>query len=95
VEEEMKVADSLLLFDLRWFGIVEPRYESHITFSDTYDDYLGMPQPHFQWVMSDQDRETQHRMMADMLRAANTLGGFLPSRRAASRALPPTDYRLT
>jgi pyranose oxidase len=70
--------DSRLIVDLRWFGIVEPRYESHITFSDTYDDYFGMPQPHFQWVMSDQDRETQHRMMADMLRAANTLGGFLP-----------------
>ena len=72
------MADSLLLFDLRWFGIVEPRYESYITFSDTYDDYFGMPQPIFEWVLSDQDRERQHRMMADMLRAAKTLGGFLP-----------------
>jgi pyranose oxidase len=70
--------DSRLIVDLRWFGIVEPRYESYITFSDTYDDYFGMPQPIFEWVLSDQDRERQHYMMADMLRAANTLGGFLP-----------------
>jgi pyranose oxidase len=70
--------DSRLIVDLRWFGIVEPRYESRIIFSDTYDDFFGMPQPTFEWFLSEEDRRKQHRMMSDMLRAANALGGFLP-----------------
>jgi pyranose oxidase len=70
--------DSRLIVDLRWFGIVEPCYESRITFSDQYKDTFGMPQPTFEWVLNDDDRRKQHRMMGDMLRAANALGGFLP-----------------
>ncbi len=70
--------DDRLIVDLRWFGIVEPHYESHITFSDRHTDSFGMPQPIFNWILHDEDRRKQHRMMADMLRAANALGGFLP-----------------
>jgi pyranose oxidase len=70
--------DGRLIVDLRWFGIVEPCYESRITFSDTYKDTFGMPQPTLEWVLNDDDRRKQHRMMGDMLRAANALGGFLP-----------------
>jgi pyranose oxidase len=70
--------DTRLIVDLRWFGIVEQHHGSRITFSDNYKDAFGMPQPTFEWDLSDRDREDQHRMMGDMLRAANALGGFLP-----------------
>lgn len=70
--------DSRLIVDLRWFGIVEPHPESSITFTDRHLDSFGMPQPTFNWVLHEKDRRNQHQMMADMLRAANALGGFLP-----------------
>jgi pyranose oxidase len=70
--------DSRLVVDLRWFGIVEPHPESRIYFSDEHLDSFGMPQPTFEWILHDDDRRKQHRMMADMVRAANALGGFLP-----------------
>jgi len=70
--------DSRLIVDLRWFGIVEPHPESRIYFSDEHLDSFGMPQPTFEWILHDDDRRKQHWMMADMVRAANALGGFLP-----------------
>lgn len=70
--------DTRLIVDLRWFGIVEPRYKDRITFSDVHQDVFGMPQPTFEWVLDDGDRRKQHRMMRDMERAANALGGYLP-----------------
>jgi len=70
--------DTRLIVDLRWFGITEPRADNRVTFTDQHSDLMGMPQPTFEFSLSDTDRERQHPMMEDMLRAAKALGGFLP-----------------
>ncbi|MFF0220444.1 GMC oxidoreductase [Streptomyces vinaceus] len=70
--------DGRLIVDLRWFGQVEPRPENRVTFSDTHTDVHDMPQPTFDFSYSPQDGARLHLMMAEMLRAALALGGFLP-----------------
>jgi pyranose oxidase len=70
--------DDRLIVDLRWFGLVDPRYENRVIFSDTNCDLFGMPQPAFDFSLSDDDCQRQQEMMRDLRRAAAALGEFLP-----------------
>jgi pyranose oxidase len=79
--------DSRLVVDLRWFGIVQQRKESCVTFSKTYKDTTGMPQTTFNFEVTEKDRERHHEVMIDMCRAAGALGGFLPG--SQPQFMPP------
>jgi pyranose oxidase len=79
--------DSRLIVDLRWFGIVQQREESYVTFSNTYKDTTGMPQTTFNFEVTEQDRRLHHKMMIDLCRAAGALGGFLPG--SQPQFMPP------
>lgn len=70
--------DPRLIVDLRWFGIVEQSKNNRVSFDDTDKDFLGMPQPTFHYTIDNADRITLSKMMQDMLRAATSLGSFLP-----------------
>ncbi|MFE5569014.1 GMC oxidoreductase [Amycolatopsis japonica] len=80
--------DKRLVVDLRWFGLVDPRPENRVRFSDTEQDVFGLPRPGFEFSLGERDRERQHRMMADLRRAAAALGSYLPG--SEPRFIVPT-----
>ncbi|WP_197537214.1 GMC oxidoreductase [Frankia alni] len=71
--------DSSSVVDLRWFGLVDPRPENRLLFSDTTRDIFGMPQPEFEFSLSSNDLARQWSMMVDLRRATRALGGHLPA----------------
>ncbi|KAI2469977.1 hypothetical protein F4781DRAFT_392449 [Annulohypoxylon bovei var. microspora] len=70
--------DQRLVVDLRFFGITKPRSDNYVTFSMKRKDGFGMPQPTFNFSLSREDREQDHKMMQDMEKVAAHLGGFVP-----------------
>ncbi|MGW5052708.1 GMC oxidoreductase [Actinokineospora sp. NPDC004072] len=70
--------DRRRVVDLRWFGLVDPAPANRVRFAETARDAFGMPEPRFEFALSTADRVRQHRMMADLRRAAAALGPYLP-----------------
>ncbi|OOC57221.1 hypothetical protein NOSIN_14315 [Nocardiopsis sinuspersici] len=80
--------DTRLIVDLRWFGLSRPRASNRVEFSERYRegdtlkfrnvDSFDMPQPTFHFQLTKQERHTAGEMMADMVRVASHLGGFMP-----------------
>ncbi|XP_072017182.1 uncharacterized protein [Amphiura filiformis] len=70
--------DTRTVVDFRWFSIIKPRFENYVTFSESIKDNMGMPQPTFNVTLNDEEKESCHAMMKDMMRAATAVGGFIP-----------------
>jgi pyranose oxidase len=70
--------DQRLIVDLRWFCMVESNRDNRVIFEADINDKFGMPQPTFEFALSEVDRARCHDMMADMCEAAMALGGILP-----------------
>jgi choline dehydrogenase-like flavoprotein len=70
--------DSRLVVDLRWFGLVGPRPENRVRFSDSARDVFGLPEASLEFSLGEEDDARQHRMMADLRRAAAALGPCKP-----------------
>ncbi|MEU0492679.1 GMC oxidoreductase [Nocardiopsis sp. NPDC006139] len=80
--------DTRLIVDLRWFGLSRPRAANRVEFSERYRengvlkfrnvDSFDMPQPTFHFQLTEEERHTAGMMMADMIKVASHLGGFMP-----------------
>jgi pyranose oxidase len=79
--------DDRLVVDLRWFGMVDPVETNRVYFEDGLNDLFGMPQPSFEFSLSDDDRQRAHNMLSDMVSAASALGGYLIG--SEPRFMPP------
>ena len=70
--------DPRLILDLRCFGRCRPSETNSVTFDESCEDLFGMPQPTFNFELSEKDSEEGVLLMEDMCRIATSLGGYLP-----------------
>jgi len=76
--------DERLIVDLRWFGVIRPRRENRVFFvkdrktGEYLKDRYDMPQPTFEFSLSEDDSKLAGSMMNHMLQVASKLGTFLP-----------------
>ncbi|KAI0689662.1 putative pyranose oxidase [Cytidiella melzeri] len=71
-------ADSRIVVDLRFFARQSFNPKNCMIFEKDVTDAFGMPQPTFEYVPTPQFADEATRMMLDMTKAANVLGGYLP-----------------
>eukprot|EP01092_Planopodium_desertum_P010711 TRINITY_DN480_c0_g1_i1.p1 TRINITY_DN480_c0_g1~~TRINITY_DN480_c0_g1_i1.p1 ORF type:complete len:263 (-),score=12.35 TRINITY_DN480_c0_g1_i1:37-732(-) len=70
--------DSRLVVDLRWSAPILPRRENRVWFSHEVLDKFGMPQPTFDFTLSEADVDLVEKMYKDCMRVGTILGGFVP-----------------
>ncbi|HEV8716260.1 MAG TPA: GMC oxidoreductase [Candidatus Binatia bacterium] len=71
--------DERIIVDFRWYAPMKPRPGNRVTFEEDIFNEFGMPQPTFEFTLSEKDSLILHEMMGDMTNAAQALGGFLPN----------------
>jgi choline dehydrogenase-like flavoprotein len=71
--------DDTLLVGLYWYTLMEPRFENRIVFSGRSTDSVGLPQPTFEYALSQADRERLRDALEDLRAAGRLLGTFLPT----------------
>ena len=77
--------DVRLLIDLIYFGMVEPKPDNRITFSEDYTDRFGMPQITIHYQLSEHDQKQVDAMVADLTKATRVVGSTDPK----SGGVPP------
>jgi choline dehydrogenase-like flavoprotein len=79
--------DDRLILSLYWYSLSRQRRDNRITFTRAATDATGLPQPTFSYRTDETDREVGSAALADLVRAAERLGAFLPG--SGPRVLAP------
>lgn len=72
--------DERLILSLYWYAIMDSRFENRVAFGAGGTDALGLPQPTFEYRLSDGDRDRLRAALADLGDVGAFLGPFLPGR---------------
>ncbi|WP_433534562.1 FAD-dependent oxidoreductase [Micromonospora sp. CA-249363] len=72
--------DERLILSLYWYAAMESRFENRIAFGAGGTDALGLPQPTFEYVLSEGDGDRLRAALAELRDVGALLGPFLPGR---------------